>query len=30
MFLNSLKKNEVEIQVEFTLNIMERDRVTCY
>ena len=29
-FLNSLRKNEVESQVEFTLKIMERDRVTRY
>ena len=29
-FLKSLRKNEVEAQVEFTLKIMERARVTCY
>ena len=29
-FLNSLRKNEVEAQVKFTLKIMERARVTCY
>ena len=29
-FLNSFRTNEVEAQVEFTLKIMERDRVTCY
>ena len=28
--LNSLRKNEVEGQVEFTLKIMDRARVTCY
>ena len=27
-FLNSLRKNEVEAQVEFTLKILERARVT--
>ena len=25
MFLNSLRKNEVEAQIEFTLNVMERE-----
>ena len=29
-FLNSLKKNDVEAQVEFTSKVMERARVTCY
>ena len=29
-FLNSRRKNEVEAQVEFTLKIMKRARVTCY
>ena len=29
-FLNSLRKNEGEAQVEFTFKIMERARVTCY
>ena len=29
-FLNSLRKNEVEAQLEFTLKIMERTRLTCY
>ena len=29
-FLNSLRRNEVESQVEFTIKIMERARVTCY
>ena len=29
-FFNSLRKNDVEAQVEFTLNSMERVRVTCY
>ena len=29
-FLNSLRKNEVEARVEFTLKVMERARVTCY
>ena len=30
MFLNSLRKKEVEAQVEFTLKITERARVTGY
>ena len=29
-FLNSLKKNDVEAQVEFMFKVMERARVTCY
>ena len=29
-FLNSVRKNDIEAQVEFTLKIMERARVTCY
>ena len=29
-FLNSFRKNEVEVQVEFTIKIMERARVACY
>ena len=29
-FLNSLRKNDVEAQVEFTLKVMERARVICY
>ena len=29
-FLNSLRKNEVEAQVEFTLRTMERARIACY
>ena len=29
-FLNSLKKNDVEVQVEFTLNAPERARVIGY
>ena len=29
-FLNSLRKNEDEAQVEFTLKSMERARVACY
>ena len=29
-FLKSLRKNEVEAQVEFTLKVMERARVTYY
>ena len=29
-FLNSPRKNDVESQVEFTLKVMERARVTCY
>ena len=29
-FLNSLRKNEGEAQVEFTFKIMERAMVTCY
>ena len=29
-FLNSLKKNDVEFQVEFTFNVMERARVTSH
>ena len=28
--MNSLKKNDVEAQVEFTLKVIERARVTCY
>ena len=28
-FLNSLRKNDVEAQVEFTLKVLERARVTC-
>ena len=29
-FLNSVRKNNVEAQVEFTFKVMERTRVTCY
>ena len=29
-FLNSLRRNKGQAQVEFTLKIMERARVTCY
>ena len=29
-FLNSLRKNDVEAQVEFTLKVMKRARVRCY
>ena len=29
-FLNSLRKNDVEAQVAFTLKVMERARVRCY
>ena len=29
-FLNSLRKKDVESQVECTLKVMERARVTCY
>ena len=29
-FLNSLRKNDVEAQVEFTLRVLKRARVTCY
>ena len=29
-FLNSLKNNDFEAQVEFTLKVMERARATCY
>ena len=29
-FFNSLGKNDVEVQVEFTLKVLERARVTCY
>ena len=29
-FLNSFRKNDVEAQVEFTLRVLERARVTCY
>ena len=29
-FLNSLRKDDVEAQDEFTLKVMERTRVTCY
>ena len=29
-FLNSLRKNDVEAQVEFTLKVMEKAKVTCY
>jgi len=28
-FLNSLKKNDIDVPVEFTLNAVERARVTC-
>ena len=28
--MNSLRKNEIEAHVEFTLKIMESARVTCY
>ena len=28
--MNSLRKNEVETQVEFTFKVMERASVTCY
>ena len=30
LFLNSLKINDVEAQVEFTLKVMERAEVTFY
>ena len=30
MFLNGLRKNDFEAQVEFTFKVMERARVTCY
>ena len=30
MFLNNLRKNNAEAQVEFTLKSMERAGVTCY
>ena len=29
-FLSSLRKNDVEAQVEFTSKVMESARVTCY
>ena len=29
-FLDSLRKNDVDAQYEFTLKVMERARVTCY
>ena len=29
-FLNSLRNNDVEAEVEFTLKVIERARVTCY
>ena len=29
-FLNSLRKNEVEVQVEFTYKVRESARVTCH
>ena len=29
-FLNSLRKNDVEAYVEFTLKVLETARVTCY
>ena len=29
-FLNSVRKNDAENQVEFTLKVLERARVTCY
>ena len=29
-FLNSVRKNDVEAQVEFSLKVKERARVTCY
>ena len=29
-FLKSLRKKESEVQVEFTLKLMERAMVTCY
>ena len=29
-FLNSARKNDVEAQVEFSLKVKERARVTCY
>ena len=29
-FLNSVRKNDVEAQVEFLLKVKERVRVTCY
>ena len=29
-FLNSLRKNDVEAQVDFTLKVLKRARVTCY
>ena len=29
-FLNSLRKNKVKAQVEFTLKVLERDRVIYY
>ena len=30
MFSNSVKKNDVGAQVEFSLKCMKRARVTCY
>ena len=29
-FFNSLRKNDVEAQVEITLKVMDRARVNCY
>ena len=29
-FLNSVRKNDVEAQLEFSLKVRERARVTCY
>ena len=29
-FFNSLRKNDVEAEVEITLKVVERGRVTCY
>ena len=28
--MNSLRRNDVEVQVEFTLRVLKRARVTCY
>lgn len=30
MFLNSRRKNEVEAQVDFSLKVTKRTRVTCF
>ena len=29
-FLSSLRKNNIEVKVEFTFKVMDSDRVTCY